>query len=44
LLLNIHESVTKVENLLQINQDGKKRQSTLLAINGELEGENGDAT
>ncbi|KAI8580015.1 hypothetical protein K450DRAFT_238952 [Umbelopsis ramanniana AG] len=43
LLLNIHESVTKVENLLQINQDGKKRQSTLLAINGELE-ENGDAT
>ncbi|GAB5586853.1 hypothetical protein Unana1_01753 [Umbelopsis nana] len=37
LLLNIHESVKKVENLLQINQDGKKRQSTLLAINGELE-------
>ncbi|KAM3586495.1 hypothetical protein VKS41_001570 [Umbelopsis sp. WA50703] len=37
LLLNIHESVTKVENLLQINQDGKKRQSALLGISGEVE-------
>jgi hypothetical protein len=35
--MNIHESVTKVENLLQINQDGKKRQSALLGISGEVE-------